>query len=147
MKALTLLQPWATLIAICAKEIETRSWYTKYRGRIAIHAAKRFPEENQHLCFRNPFRKYLIDRYSFMRKGEIYLGRHSFPLGCVIAICDLVDCLQISSETQNYFYPVPGIGHFSIPPEGDEYFFGDYSSGRWAWILNNIEIFPDPIPA
>ncbi len=39
MKAITLWQPWASLIAIGAKKIETRSWATKYRGPLAIHAA------------------------------------------------------------------------------------------------------------
>ena len=38
MKALSLRQPWATLVAIGAKQIETRSWSTAYRGTIAIHA-------------------------------------------------------------------------------------------------------------
>ena len=46
MKALTLTQPWATLIAVGAKRIETRSWGTSYRGRIAIHAAKGFASIN-----------------------------------------------------------------------------------------------------
>ena len=44
MKALTLTQPWATLVAIGAKRIETRSWRTSYRGPLAIHAAKGFPK-------------------------------------------------------------------------------------------------------
>ena len=39
-KALTIAQPWATLVAIGAKQIETRSWQTNYRGDIAIHAGK-----------------------------------------------------------------------------------------------------------
>lgn len=39
-KALTIAQPWATLAAIGAKQIETRSWQTNYRGDIAIHAGK-----------------------------------------------------------------------------------------------------------
>jgi hypothetical protein len=38
MKAITILQPWASLIACNAKQIEIRSWATKYRGEIAIHA-------------------------------------------------------------------------------------------------------------
>jgi hypothetical protein len=38
MKGLTLTQPWATLVAIGAKRIETRSWPTRYRGLLAIHA-------------------------------------------------------------------------------------------------------------
>jgi len=40
MKALTLWQPWASLVATGAKRIETRSCVTKYRGPLAIHAAK-----------------------------------------------------------------------------------------------------------
>lgn len=43
MKAITLWQPWASLIAIGAKKYETRSWKTNYRGPIAIHAAKKDP--------------------------------------------------------------------------------------------------------
>lgn len=39
VKTLTLLQPWASLVACGAKKIETRSWATKYRGPLAIHAA------------------------------------------------------------------------------------------------------------
>lgn len=40
MKALTLTQPWAQLIADGRKKIETRSWQPVLRGQIAIHAAK-----------------------------------------------------------------------------------------------------------
>lgn len=49
MKALTLWQPWASLIAIGAKTIETRGWSTSYRGPLAIHAAQRAPKvDNQY---------------------------------------------------------------------------------------------------
>lgn len=41
MKAISLWQPWASLIAAGVKSIETRGWPTNYRGQIAIHAAKR----------------------------------------------------------------------------------------------------------
>lgn len=44
MKALSLHQPWASLVALGVKTIETRSWSTSYRGPLAIHAAKRTPE-------------------------------------------------------------------------------------------------------
>lgn len=40
MRALSLLQPWASFVAHCLKEFETRSWGTGYRGPIAIHASK-----------------------------------------------------------------------------------------------------------
>ncbi len=41
MKAITIWQPWASLLACGAKQYETRSWATSYRGPIAIHAAKK----------------------------------------------------------------------------------------------------------
>lgn len=40
MKLLSLWEPWATLMAIGAKRIETRSWSTPYRGWLAIHASE-----------------------------------------------------------------------------------------------------------
>jgi len=43
MKAITIHQPYASLIACGAKIYETRSWATKYRGKIAIHAGKSDP--------------------------------------------------------------------------------------------------------
>ncbi len=43
MPCLSLSQPWATLIAVGAKTMETRSWRTYYAGPLAIHAAKGFP--------------------------------------------------------------------------------------------------------
>jgi len=39
MKTLTVKQPWASLIVNGVKDIENRTWRTKYRGRILIHVA------------------------------------------------------------------------------------------------------------
>lgn len=38
--ALSIRQPWASLIIKCGKDIENRTWPTKFRGRILVHAAK-----------------------------------------------------------------------------------------------------------
>ena len=43
MKAISLWQPYASAIMLELKGFETRSWDTRVRGRIAIHAAKRKP--------------------------------------------------------------------------------------------------------
>lgn len=40
MKALSVRQPWASLIASGAKTIELRSWPTRYRGELLICASK-----------------------------------------------------------------------------------------------------------
>jgi activating signal cointegrator 1 len=45
MKAITIIQPWATLIALGEKKFETRSWATKHRGPLAIHAGKKIDKE------------------------------------------------------------------------------------------------------
>ena len=44
MKALTLTQPWASLVERQAKRVETRSFYVSYRGPLVIHAAKGYPK-------------------------------------------------------------------------------------------------------
>lgn len=46
MKAITIKEPWATLIANGYKEYEFRVWKTNYRGEILIHAGKNYDEEN-----------------------------------------------------------------------------------------------------
>jgi len=45
MKALSIRQPWADLIARGIKDVENRTWSTKVRGIILIHAGKRFDHE------------------------------------------------------------------------------------------------------
>jgi len=41
MKALSIKQPWASLIAQGKKTIETRTWKTNYRGPLLICASKK----------------------------------------------------------------------------------------------------------
>jgi activating signal cointegrator 1 len=102
MKALSITQPWASLVAIGAKQIETRSWSTRYRGRVAIHAAASFPVPARHLCIgppgfgRSPFRVALL---AGGYKGPVLDGRRistgDLPLGAVIATATLVDVAPI----------------------------------------------------
>lgn len=40
MKALSIKQPWAHLIIHHGKDIENRTWHTKFRGRFLVHAAQ-----------------------------------------------------------------------------------------------------------
>jgi len=41
LPALSIWQPWAWLIANGYKDIENRTWWTKFRGPFLIHASKR----------------------------------------------------------------------------------------------------------
>ncbi|HEY1292800.1 MAG TPA: ASCH domain-containing protein [Chloroflexota bacterium] len=125
--ALTLTQPWASLVAIGAKRIETRSWGTRYRGPIAIHAAKRMSFEDEMQCFFEPFNKTL-------RTRDI-LSARDLPLGAVLAIGRLVDCQKVGEGAQR-------------PAQNSlEFAFGDFSWGRWLWYLDDVEELDEPLPA
>lgn len=142
MRAITLTEPWATLVAIGKKGIETRSWWTSYRGPLAIHAAKLMPSWAKALRLHEPFRTALTG--STGRPGELPL----WP-GCVVATCDLVACERIGYTKafvcvdDSYW----GIKRVWLPPDEPELSFGDYTPGRWAWILANVRRLPEPIPA
>ena len=120
MKAITLHQPYATLIAIGAKRIETRGWRTLYRGPLAIHAARSLSPEMRALCVREPFRTVL------QQAG--YTAPEKSPLGAVVATCSLVDCLPTGADQGTRPHALPCMGTA-------EWAFGNYApdggSGCW----------------
>jgi hypothetical protein len=139
VKALTLTQPWATLVAIGAKRIETRSWWISYRGPIAIHAAKGFPgwakdtAQNEEV-----FRRALGwpepgARITQEWIDAIAANLKALPRGQVIATATLVDCLPVERLDGQYF-------------AGSEVSFGDYSDGRFGWLLEDVKPIT-PVPA
>jgi hypothetical protein len=141
MKTLTLTQPFATLISIGVKKIETRSWSTSYRGPLAVHAAKGFPKWAKDLIrgdamFQEPLQEALDADGS---PSQIIA---MLPLGAVVAACRLVNCLYIGDP--GVIYPNPKAVLY--PPGGREEDFGDYTPGRYAWILEDIIPLPEPIP-
>lgn len=77
MKVITVKQPFATLIAEGLKEYEFRTWRTKYRGDILIHAGKS------------------VDKKA-MKKFECL--NLEYPLGCIIAKAKIVDCVSVDDE-------------------------------------------------
>ena len=127
MKAITLTQPWATLVALGHKRIETRSWKTSYRGPLAIHAAKGFPGSAMSKC-NLPF------FYGRLHSSGILV---ELPKGSVVATCNLVDCVR--TEELSVYSP------WALTEE--ERAFGDYFRGRWAWILDEVKPLPAPVPA
>ncbi|HWQ42809.1 MAG TPA: ASCH domain-containing protein [Desulfosporosinus sp.] len=127
MKAISILQPWASLIAIDAKKIETRSWSTKYRGPLAIHASKGFSKSLRDLCNTQPFKAILT---------KAGLNLDNLPLGKIVATCNLVDCIKMTPEFIDFIESA----------KGHEREFGDYAVGRYAWILEDIKPLEKPIP-
>lgn len=116
MKALSLTQPWATAIFRLNKKIETRSWKTNYRGMIAIHAAKGFPKYAREFA-----------------EIELALGRipKRLPFGAIIGFVTIFEM----RKTEDIVQQINSI----------ERLYGDYSPGRWAWMLHGF-ISIEPIP-
>jgi len=149
MKALSLTQPWATLVAIGQKKIETRSWRTDYRGPLAIHAAKGLGlvggrKGLQHLVTSAPFWQVLEPAgYTPMRMPACGL-----PLGAIVAVCELVDCVPTANVDAPHATTATWRhgNHWWLLTD-QERAFGDYSPGRYAWLLDNICALPEPIPA
>jgi hypothetical protein len=140
MKTLTLTQPWATLVAIGAKCIETRGWSTPYRGALAIHAAKGLADmseaELERLCLSEPFKSALIKGAAVEGSGERLVV---LPRGKVVAICNLVACVPTWKLTEGWLYE-------DLFTE-QERAFGNYEPGRYAWILSDVHALLEPIPA
>ncbi|MBP0020280.1 MAG: ASCH domain-containing protein [Cyanobacteria bacterium SBLK] len=122
IKALSLWQPWASLITHGHKQYETRSWFTDYRGTLLIHAAKRTGEQIQK-----------DTAFILQNKHNIRLDWGDLPLGQLVCICDLVDCIPITGDVRRRL-------------SQQEKVCGDWSSGRWAWDLRNVRAIDPLIP-
>lgn len=153
MKALSLTQPWATLVVTGEKKIETRSWKTPFRGLIAIHASKGFPGWAQETAFYdNQFKTSLL-AHGFNTLGEL-------PLGAIVGGAEIKTCLSTNGQaklqfsagnieiengvvTKNEF---SGVNYQKPLPGTVEYCFGDYSPNRFMWFLENPRRLEIPIP-
>ena len=129
MKAISLHQPYASLISVGAKGIETRDWPAPLwlQGhRIAIHAAKK---------------KVRVSDFSTTEEywritealGQMWLPK--LPYGAVVATAVIVDIRQVRTPNDA---PQQHI---------DDYHFGSFTVGRWMWFLAHVEKVDPPFPA
>lgn len=77
MKVITIKQPWATLIAEGIKKYEFRTWNTKYRGEILIHAGLGVDKE-------------ALKRFEYLKL--------EYPIGCIIAKAKLNDSIYVDDN-------------------------------------------------
>lgn len=152
MEAITVLEPWASLIACGAKKIETRSWATKYRGKIAIHAGMQWDKEQKELIEKQPYCSSLL-RVANPDGCGSFFGRlkNKETLGRVIAVAELRTVLKATAGIFDIRTGIPrgaviGKGTTLREIRGDEYTFGNYPVGGYAWILENVQSI-DPVPA
>lgn len=166
MRALTLRQPWASLVALGVKRIETRSWSTKYRGRIAIHAGATLAEHPATFGEFRVWRESGVVTWLDARGGDPASDRYwPMPLGAVVATANLVDCLPMvehvgrSPADARYVQPLNGGEWWICGPDPygrpsrmtereitDQVPFGDFAAGRWAWLLEDVAATTERCP-
>lgn len=168
MKCISLWQPWASLMSIGAKKIETRSWTTSYRGWLAIHASKKWDSEQKLTARIGEFRTALDDKFPTIQERCFDFGAYRdgtnfvLPIGRIVAIAKLVDCARMEEcgdcDGCGWYEGGKAIktrcskcGGCGIVPgfhclAEQEAKFGDYSSGRFGWVTEALFRLPEPIP-
>ena len=142
MYAITLHQPWATLIVLGIKTVETRSWPAPERllGQvIAVHAGKR--------VVRRPGDR--IEQKLRDRVGEDWI--RTIPAGAVLATATLAGMARVEYVDPMTGHAVhdgrtemgcaAGTGRTPIDP------WGDFGPGRRLWFLDDVRALPEPVPA
>ena len=139
MKAITLHQPWASLIAEGPKTVETRSWAAPQwliGKRLAIHAGKtryRVTERNDPEMLRA-----IVQAHGSAWQDGI-------PLGAVVATAKLLGCFRVAGWGDGRKLRLEGYGTGSETVTPD--LFGDFRTGRWLWVLGDIRRLNPPAPA
>lgn len=124
IKALTISQPFATLIGDGRKWVENRCWPTKYRGPLAIHAGK----------------------------GTQYLTRtqlEDFPTGCVLAVANLAACVELrAAQAVASRDPRAGIRRIAGTNRTYRQFLSHrHTEGPYCWVLSDVFRLHKPIVA
>jgi hypothetical protein len=133
IKAVSLWEPWASLIRTGAKTYETRSWATSYRGSLLICAAKKKDPEAMNIYlqlsdFQIALAPLLKGKFD-IRENRV--NQEHLNFGKAVAIVNLVDCI-----------PTEKIG--GLIRYGD--CFGNYANGRFAWKLETVNNSFEPFP-
>lgn len=127
-RALTIWQPWASLIAAGVKRVETRSWATSYRGTLLVHAARRWDgdiaEAVEAAVARLAGMGRTLDRAGLAAASLSWRD----TLGRVVAVARLADCRAMPEA-----------------PDATEAAFGCYGPGRFGWFLADVRPLARPV--
>lgn len=110
MKVITVKQPYATLIAEGLKEYEFRTWKTKYRGDILIHAGKG------------------IDKKEMKKYEHLNL---EYPQGCIIAKATITDCIYVDNNMKKLLKDKNYLVYYGI--------INDENWNGYGFKLENVE--------
>lgn len=124
IRILSLWQPWATCMALSHKLNETRSWQTPYRGLVAIHAAKNTTAIKD--------ADDILKDAGLIREDDTTVGGTKWPLGEILAVVTLVDCVPTEKIRESL--------------TRCERAMGNYSDGRYAWVTKDLRRLRPGIP-
>lgn len=144
--ALSLWQPWASLLTLGEKQFETRHWPIQQKSlprTTVIHAAGRWSRAQRELCEQDPFIRASLVKQAVTLAENVNSGKHylphinfmlddvaiSLPLGCLIGLGDFVNC-----------WPTDG-----AKVSRKEAAMGNYATGRFAWCFKNPQLIT-PVP-
>lgn len=135
LRALSLIQPYATLIALGYKCNETRSFSTKHRGPLLIHASLGKRREFRQICEDDPIIRGILAKHE--------LTFETLPRGVILCSCELLAVSQIIEPTMD---AQPGeLNPLTIGQT--ERACGNYEPGRFAWHLGDVQVLPEPLRA
>lgn len=145
MKALTITEPFATLVAFGQKRIETRGWYSYHVGPLAIHAGKGFSGVDYENACGMPIRSALKEIGRWDRLGPRIGSSFGDTRGKVVAIAEMVACVPLE-------HVVPGTVLFrgterEYEVTEREHDLGWYGPGRYGFLLADVRPLVRPIAA
>lgn len=135
MWAVTVRQPWASLIVAGLKHVETRAWRTGHRGPLLIHAGATFDRSPRALA--GPV-------CAAMTAADLCYS--TVPTGALIGQVDVVDSVPVGALDPDE----PPWGPRAVWTRGGrrwrEQDLGDFSPGRHAWLLGRPRRARVPVP-
>jgi hypothetical protein len=124
MKALSIKQPWASLIAHGIKDIENRTWKTNFRGKIYIHASAKLAAPKNRLGGLMPDNISATDLDWYE-----WVWNKKYPVSAIIGEVEIIDCV---------------INHASI--WADHYLTAyEFNKLTYNWVLANPVLYDKPI--
>lgn len=140
------------MVALGVKHVETRSWSTNYRGPLAIHSGAKQVHSGHFLFLARTARSaglLSVDDERLFRFLDV-------PFGAVIATCRLVDCVRteriewhggrLDVEGQAVKWARWGRSDATDARVAeDQRPYGDFATGRYAWLLTDIAPLPEPV--
>lgn len=120
MKALTVHQPWATLLVTGAKSIETRGWHTRHRGPLLIHAAKTNPAYARQWMDANPWVADLLP------DGDL-------PRGVILGLVEVESCIPVETLLPRISEQEQALGNYTT------------GAGRFGWVTTQPYQYTEPV--